>query len=188
MQGSSSLVWVLVVVGAVVVFFFIAQYNGLVKLRQMVRNAWSDVDVYLKRRAELIPNLVTAVKAYASHEQAVLEALADARSRAAVMTGPTQDHALAESEVASGLVRVLAVAENYPDLKASGNFLDLQKEITETERLIASARQYYNACVRDFNTKIESFPSTIVAGMMGLKSAEFFETEGAAERMAPSVS
>lgn len=187
MQGGFNFVWIAALVGIVVVFFFVAQFNGIVRLRQMMKNAWSDVDVYLKRRAELIPNLVTAVKAYASHEQAVLTALAEARGRAVALTGPTSDHARAESEVAQGLIRVMAIAENYPDLKASGNFLDLQKELTETERMIASARQYYNAVVRDFNTKIESFPSNLVAGMMGAKHAEFFETDGVEERLAPSV-
>jgi len=182
-----GLVWGLVAVVGIVLIFFIAQYNALVKLRQYMKNAWSDVDVYLKRRAELIPNLVTAVKAYASHEQTVLSALAEARARATALPGPTLDHAAAESQVATSLVQVFAVAENYPELKASENFLDLQKELSETERLIASARQYYNACVRDFNTKIESFPSSLVAGTMGLKHAEFFETESAAERIAPSV-
>jgi LemA protein len=182
-----NFVWIAVAALAALLVALIAQYNALVKLRQMLKNAWSDVDVYLKRRAELIPNLVTAVKAYASHEQTVLSALAEARSRAASLSGPTPVHAQAESEVAQSLVRVMAVAENYPDLKASGNFLDLQRELSDTERLIASARQYYNACVRDFNTKIESFPSSIVAGMMGLRHAEFFETESVEERVAPSV-
>lgn len=167
--------------------FIVAQYNSLVRLRQFLKNAWSDVDVYLKRRAELIPNLVTAVKAYASHEQTVLSALAEARARAMALPGPTQGHAQAENEVASGLVRVMAIAENYPDLKASGNFLDLQKELSETERMIASARQYYNAVVRDLNTKIESFPSSLVAGMMGVRHAEYFETETVEERIAPKV-
>lgn len=187
MQGQGTIIPVLLLIGVVVVFFLIAQFNGIVRLRQMMKNAWSDVDVYLKRRAELIPNLVTAVKAYADHEQTVLTALAEARARASALTGPTADHAHAESEVAQGLIRVMAVAENYPELKASGNFLDLQKELTDTERLIASARQYYNAVVRDFNTKIESFPSNLVAGMMGAKHAEFFETDSAEERVAPGV-
>lgn len=182
-----DIVWILVFIAAAVLGFWIASYNGLVKLRQLLRNSWADVDVYLKRRAELIPNLVTAVKAYASHEETVLSALAEARARATALPGPTLEHAAAETAVATGLVRVMMVAENYPDLKASGNFLELQKELADTERLIASARQYYNAVVRDFNTKIEAFPSSLVAGMMGLKHAEFFETESADERLAPSV-
>lgn len=187
MQGGTSFVWIFALAGIVVLFFLIAQFNAIVRLRQMMKNAWADVDVYLKRRAELIPNLVTAVKAYADHEQTVLTALAEARARAAALSGPTADHAKAESEVAQGLIRVMAIAENYPDLKASGNFLDLQKELTETERMIAGARQYYNAVVRDFNTKIESFPSNLVAGMMGAKHSDFFETDTVEERMAPSV-
>ena len=184
MQG---LIWGLVVVAGLLLILFIAQYNSIVKLRQFLKNSWSDVDVYLKRRAELIPNLVASVKAYASHEQTVLTAVTEARAHATSLKGPTLDKAAAESQLANGLVQVLMVAEKYPDLKASGNFLDLQKELTETERLIASARQYYNACVRDFNTKLEAFPSNIVAGMMGLKHAEFFETESVEERIAPKV-
>lgn len=187
MRGGINAVWIVVALAAAIVLFVIVQYNGLVRLRQFLKNSWSDVDVYLKRRAELIPNLVTAVKAYASHEQTVLSALAEARSKALALNGPTQSHAQAENEVAGSLVRVMAIAENYPDLKASGNFLELQKELAETERMIASARQYYNAVVRDLNTKIESFPSNLVAGMMGVRPAEFFETETVEERIAPRV-
>ena len=184
MQG---LIWGLVVVAALLLILFIAQYNSIVKLRQFIKNSWSDVDVYLKRRAELIPNLVASVKAYASHEQTVLTAVTEARAHATSLSGPSLDKAAAESQLANGLVQVLMVAEKYPDLKASGNFLDLQKELTETERLNASARQYYNACVRDFNTKLEAFPSNVVAGMMGLKHADFFETESIEERIAPRM-
>jgi LemA protein len=187
MQGGIDLIWIAVFVLAGLLGFVVASYNGLVKLRQLLKNSWADVDVYLKRRADLIPNLVTAVKAYASHEETVLTALAEARARATSLSGPTLEHAAAETAVATGLVRVMMLAENYPDLKASGNFLDLQKELTETERQIASARQYYNAVVRDLNTKIEAFPSNLVAGMMGLRQAEFFETESAEDRIAPSV-
>jgi LemA protein len=187
MDASFNVLWVVVLVFAAIVVFFVPQFNAIVRLRQLLANAWADVDVYLKRRAELIPNLVTAVKAYASHEQTVLSALAEARSRAVSLSGPTPAHAKAESEVASSLVNVIAVAEAYPELKSSANFLDLQRELAETERMIASARQYYNAVVRDLNTRIESFPSNLVAGMMGARPAEYFETEEVAERVAPSV-
>jgi LemA protein len=172
---------------AAIVLFLLVQYNGLVKLRQMVRNAWSDVDVYLKRRADLIPNIVQAVQAYASHEKALLEAVAEARTQAVQAPGPTEQRAQAESRLETNAHRLIALAEAYPDLKASANFTDLQRELTETERLIASARQYYNACVRDYNIKIDAFPSNLVAGTMGLRHAEFFQTDSLAEREAPRL-
>ena len=181
------LLWLLIAAAAILVIL-IAQYNALVGLRQLVKNAWADVDVYLKRRAELIPNLVTAVKAYAAHERTVLEAVTEARSTAQALQGPTKDRAAAENAVGTGLVHVLAIAEAYPELKASANFIDLQQQLSEAERHIASARQYYNACVRDYNTKIEAFPSNIVATMGAFKPAEFFEIETPSERVAPKVS
>lgn len=179
--------WVLLVVGAVLLVGFVAIYNSIVSLRQMVRNAWSDVDVYLKRRAELIPNLVAAVKGYASHEAAVLEGLAEARSRAIQLDVPSAEKAAAEGQVGERLVKALVLAENYPELKASDNFMNLQRELSETEKSLASARQYYNACVRDLNIKIEAFPSSLVAAAMGARHEEFFELESVAERVAPSV-
>lgn len=156
-------------------------------MRQLTRNAWSDVDVYLKRRAELIPNLVAAVKGYASHEQAVLEGLAEARSRAMQINVPSSDKAAAEGIVGERLVRALALAEAYPDLKASDNFTQLQASLVDTEKQIASARQYFNACVRDLNIKIEAFPSSLIAGAMGVRPMEFFELDTALERDAPRV-
>lgn len=174
-------VLVLIVVLAIVL------YNGIVSLRQLAQNAWSDVDVYLKRRSELIPNLVASVKAYASHEQSVLEGLADARSRAASISGPTSDRAAAETLVGSKLFQALMVAEAYPDLKSNENFLELQRELRDTEKLIANARQYYNACVRDFNTKLEAFPSNIIASVMGAKRLSFFELDSAEEAQVPKV-
>lgn len=179
--------WPLIAVAAVVLFGAIFLYNGLVQMRQLTRNAWADVDVYLKRRAELIPNVVTSVKAYASHEQALLEGLAEARSRAVALPGATLDRASAEATVGTKLVNVLALAENYPDLKSNENFLELQGQLKETEKLIANARQYYNACVRDYNTKIEAFPSNILASVGGFKHAEFFELESVQEREVPTV-
>lgn len=181
------MLWILIAVVVVVVVLFIVQYNGLVQLRQMTRNAWSDVDVYLKRRADLIPNLVTAVKAYASHEQTVLTAVVEARSRAAAMKDAGTDRANAESAVAQSLFNVLAIAENYPELKASENFINLQSELSDTEKYIASARQYYNACVRDYNTKIEAFPSNVVATPFGFRHMEYFEPDSSLDRLNPSV-
>lgn len=174
------------VAAGVVLFGLVVQYNRLVYLRQLVRNAWSDVDVYLRRRADLIPNLTASVKAYAAHENKTFEELAAARARALGLQDARR-RAAEESRIAAGLSRALMVAEAYPELKASQNFLALQQELIETERLIASARQYYNACVRDYNAKIESFPSNLVAPIAGCRQAEFFEAD-ALEQLAPGVS
>lgn len=187
MATAGSLVWLLLLLGAGAVLWLIVQFNALIRLRQLVKNAWADVDVYLKRRAELIPNLVAAVKAYARHEQTVLEAVTEARAHALGLRGPTMDRAEAESALGAGLVRVLAIAEAYPELKASENFADLQRQLSETERHIASARQYYNACVRDYNTKIEAFPSNVVAMFGGFRHAQYFELEDGEQREAPKV-
>ena len=181
------MLWGVIGFAVLVLVVLLWQYNGLVYLRQLTRNAWSDVDVYLKRRAELIPNLVTSVQAYASHERTLLEALSHARSEAMSVKGPTSEKAAAESKVGSGVFQALMLVESYPDLKANSNFMQLQQELIDTEKLIASARQYYNAVVRDYNTKIEAFPSNVVAGMMALKPAEFFEVETATERNAPTM-
>lgn len=181
------MLWALAGVLALTLILFLWLFNSLVGLRNLLRNSWSDVDVYLKRRAELIPNLVTAVQAYATHERTLLEALAQARTEASTLGGPTPQKAAAESEVGSRVYQALMLVEAYPDLKASNNFMQLQKELSDTEKQIASARQYYNAVVRDYNIKLEAFPSSIVAGMMALKPAEFFEVDTASEREAPSV-
>lgn len=181
------MVWVLIAVALGILFLSVMQYNSLVRMRQLTRNAWSDVDVYLKRRADLIPNLVAAVKGYAGHEQNTLEGVIDARNQAAALHSPTTDKQAAEGQLSTGIVRVFALAESYPDLKASDTFLSLQKELTETERLVASARQYYNACVRDYNTMLETFPSAIFATAGGFKAANFFEVETPLERDAPSA-
>jgi LemA protein len=175
-----------VIVGAVVVLLLIG-YNKLVGMRQLTRNAWSDVDVYLKRRSELIPNLVQSVSGYAKYEQETLQKAIDARNRARLAQGSMSGRAAAEQQVSSDVVQVLAIAEAYPELKANNSFLDLQGQLTDTEKLIANARQYYNACVRDYNTLIEAFPTNIVAGIMAFKPAEFFELDAVAEREAPQV-
>lgn len=182
-----EMLWVVIGLGVLALVFMIVQYNGLVSLRQLTRNAWADVDVYLKRRAELIPNLVAAVQAFAGHEKALLESLADARSRALALGGPTGEKAAAEAEVGEQLGRTLILAESYPDLKSAENFTRLQTELTETEGLIANARRYYNACVRDLNTKIESFPSSLAAGVAGVRAESFFELETLVERDVPSI-
>ncbi len=181
------MLWVLLIVVALAVVWFIVLYNGIVQMRQFTRNAWADVDVYLKRRAELIPNLVAAVKGYTTHESSLLENLAASRAQALSAGGPTPVRVDAEGQVGANLGRVLLLSEKYPDLKASENFLNLQHELSDTETKIASARQYYNACVRDLNTKIESFPSSIAASVAGVKPEVFFEAEGA-DREVPSAS
>ncbi len=163
-----------------------AIYNGLVTLRNMVRNAWADVDVQLKRRAELIPNLVTCVKGYASHEESVLTAVAEARTLALAQSGATPSKADAEQNLRQAVFKVQMLAEAYPELKAGENFQRLQNELTEVERTIASARQYYNACVRDYNTKREAFPNSFFSS--GFKEEMYFELEDSAQAQVPVVS
>jgi len=169
-----------VLAGAVVL------YNGLIRMRQLTKNAWADVDVYLKRRAELIPNLVTAVKAYASHEATLFEAISTARSHA-MEAQSLPERANAEGRLGTAVHRALFLAEQYPELRSSDNFLNLQRELSETESKLARARQYYNACVRDLNTKIEMFPSSLLAGVAGVKHGEYFQLESASEREVPRV-
>ncbi len=180
-----DLLWPIAIVSGVLVALAIGRYNRLVYLRQLTRNAWSDISVHLNRRAELVPNVVEAVKAYARHEQATFEALAAARSKALAAAEPGA-RAEAESAVASGLERALLLAEAYPELKASTNFLRLQEELTATEDAIANARKYYNACVRDYNTALETFPDSLLASLGGFQPARFFEPEAEVSR-APRV-
>jgi LemA protein len=172
-------------------FIIIGIYNGLVGLRNQVKNAWSQIDVQLKRRYDLIPNLIETVKGYAAHERQTFEAVTNARNLAQSMAGGASsvaDRAKAEGELSSALSRLLAVVENYPELKANQNFLALQEELTSTENKISFSRQFYNDSVLRFNNKIQMFPSNIVAGMTGFKEGEFFEVKVAAEREAPKVS
>lgn len=180
------MMWILFGLVLLILIIWVVIYNGVVSMRQLVRNAWADVDVYLKRRAELIPNLAAAVKGYADHEAAVLTSVAEARAQVAALRGP--ERANAEQQVGTTLFNVFAVAESYPQLKADENFRNLQKELSETEKLIAHARQYYNACVRDYNIKLEAFPSSLVAATMGVRPESFFEVESPDERQGPSVS
>jgi LemA protein len=161
--------------------FLIAIYNGLVKLKNKVEEAWSDIDVQLKRRYDLIPNLLETVKGYASHEKSAFKEVTEARSKAMQASAPA-DKAKAENGLAGALKSLFAVAESYPDLKANENFLDLQNQLAETEDKIQKSRRYYNGNVRDFNTKIQIFPNNLVAPMLGFKKYEFFEVENAEER------
>ena len=182
---------VYVIIGIVVVILipFILTYNGLVRRRNQVRNSWSQIDVQLKRRFDLIPNLMETVKGYMKHERDTLEAVTNARNLAQqVGSAGVGERAKAEGELSSALSRLFAVVENYPDLKANQNFLALQEELASTENKIAFSRQYYNDSVLTYNNKTQMFPSNIVAGMTGFKAGEFFEVTLAAEREAPKVS
>lgn len=161
-------------------------YNGLVRIRQQVRNAWSQIDVQLKRRHDLIPNLVESVKGYAAHERETLENVTKARG-AAVSAQGVQAKAQAEQMLTGALGRLMLVVEQYPDLKANQNFLALQEELTSTENRISFARQHYNDSVMQYNTKIQTVPTNIVAGLTGFKSEPFFELQDEAEREAPQV-
>jgi LemA protein len=180
-----------VVLGIIVVLVFalIGVYNGLVRLRNQMKNAWAQIDVQLKRRHDLIPNLVETVRGYMKHERETLEAVTNARNLAqgAVCQGVGQQ-SQAEQQLSGALGRLLAVVENYPDLKANQNFLALQEELTSTENKISFSRQYFNDSVLGLNNKIQMFPSNLVAGMFRFKEEEFFEVEAPAEREAPKVS
>jgi LemA protein len=171
-----------------VAFFVVGLYNTLVRLRNASENAFSDIDVQLKRRHDLIPNLVSTVKGYASHERQTLEDVVAARSRAVDNdNAPPGERAAAEGLLSQALGRLFALAEAYPDLKANQNFLSLQGELSTIEEAIQNARRYYNAVVRDLNTKCETFPSVLVANMFGFVKKEYFELDAATERQAPQV-
>lgn len=165
----------------VVAFWLITTYNGLITLRNRVDEAWSDIDVQLKRRYDLIPNLVNTVKGYATHEGQTLEKVIAARNAAMSATNP---HAKAEAENAlSGTLKSLfALSESYPDLKANQNFLSLQNELTDTENKILASRRFYNGNVRDFNTKLQVFPTNIIANALGFTKRDFFEVDAEEER------
>lgn len=152
----------------------IGLYNGLIKLRNIVDEAWSGISVQLKRRYDLIPNLVETVKGYAKHEKGTLEKIAELRS-SAMQTDSVEQKGQIENQLTGALKTLFAVAENYPDLKANQNFLDLQKQLSEIEDNIQNARRYYNGTVRDFNTKIQIFPNSLIAGFLNFKAREFFE-------------
>ncbi len=180
---------VLVVLGVIVlgiVFWLIGAYNGLVRVKNEVENAWSQIDVQLKRRHDLIPNLVETVKGYMTHERETLESVTNARAAAMNASG-VKDTAAAENMLSQALGGLRVAVEAYPDLKANTNFLQLQEELTSTENKISFARQFYNDSVLTLNNKIQMFPSNIVAGMFGFKEGEFFEIEES-ERAAPQVS
>lgn len=178
--------WILLAVIVVIGLWFVGTYNGLIGLKNQTDEAWSDIDVQLKRRYDLIPNLVNAVKGYAAHESGVFEKVTQARAAAMGATTP-EARSQAENALAGTLKSLFAVAEAYPDLKANQNFLSLQDELSDTENKIQAARRFYNGNVRDFNTKLQVFPTNMVGNMLGFKSREFFGLDNEAERAAPSV-
>jgi LemA protein len=166
------LIAILVVIG----IYLVVLYNGLVSLRNRIENAWAQIDVQLKRRYDLIPNLVETVKGYAAHERETLEAVIQARNMAMAAQGP-QQQAQSENMLSGALKSLFALSEAYPDLKANANFLNLQEELTGTEGRIAYARQFYNDTVYRYNTKIQSFPAVVIAGRFGFKEREYFEAD-----------
>lgn len=154
--------------------WIIAMYNGLIRFRNRVDEAWSDIDVQLRRRHDLIPNLISTVKGYAAHEKELFEKVTEARTRA-IGAGTAEDKAKAENVLSGTLKSLFAVAENYPDLKANQNFLELQRELSDTENKIQAARRFYNTNVLDFNTKLQVFPTNIMAGMLSFTKRDFFQ-------------
>jgi LemA protein len=175
-------VWVLIVLLAVIlliVFGGIASYNRFVSQRNLVRDAWANIDTELRRRYDLIPNLVETVKGYASHEREVFENVTKARAMATAATGSPAEQAAAEGPLVAALRQLFAVAENYPDLKANQNFLALQSELSNTEDRLQTARRFYNSNVRDYNRRVQSFPSNLVASSFGFKEEQFFEVDEA---------
>jgi LemA protein len=179
---------VIAVVVLLVVLWGVFTYNGLVRLRNLVQEAWKQIDVELTRRHDLIPNLVETVKGYASHERETLDAVVRARAAATAPGSSVSEQAEQEGELSRALGRLMAITEAYPDLKANQNFMALQGELTQTEDRIAAGRRFYNANVRELNTKVESVPSNIIAGMFNFDRADYFEVEDQAARSAPQVS
>lgn len=176
--------WILWIIAAAVVLWFVFTYNGFITLRTRAEEAWADIEVQLKRRYDLIPNLVSAVKGYASHESQAFEKVTQARAQAIGASTMTQ-HAQAENMLTGALKSLFAVAEAYPDLKANQNFLQLQNELADTENKIQAARRFYNGNVRDLNIKIDSFPSNLVAGLFHFVKKEFFDLPDAAPAQEP---
>jgi LemA protein len=185
-----AVVMILIVLGIVLAFalWIAVMYNALVRLRVQCKEAWSGIDTELKRRYDMIPNLVETTKGYAKHEQETFQKVIEARNRAIASTGSPQAQAKDENVLVGSLRQLFALSESYPDLKASQNFLQLQTELANTEDRIQAARRFYNANVRDLNTRIEIFPSNVIAGMFNFTKEEFFEVEDIGIRNAPQVS
>ncbi len=179
--------WVLLALIVLALFWAISAYNGLISLRNQVDEGWSDIDVQLKRRHDLIPNLVNTVKGYATHESSVFEKISAARSAAMSAKSPGEREQ-AENALTGTLRTLFAVSEAYPELKANQNFLKLQDELSDTENKIQAARRFYNGMVRDFNTKLQVFPTNLIGNSLGFKARNFFEVTNEAERETPQVS
>jgi len=172
----TTTLWIVLGVVAALVVYVIAMYNGLIRLKNRVNEAWSDIDVQLKRRYDLIPNLVETVKGYAAHEQTTFEKVIAARN-VAMNASAGEAKAKAENALSETLKSIFALAEAYPDLKANQNFLELQRELSDTENKIQASRRFYNGNVRDFNTAIEVFPTNLIANTLGFKAREFFAAD-----------
>ncbi len=187
---GTGIVILIIVIALVVVLALVAVgiYNGLIKLRNVVQESWRQIDVELNRRHDLIPNLVETVKGYAAHERETLQAVTNARAAAMTAGSTPAQQAQQENVLTQALGRLFAVAEAYPDLKANQNFLQLQRDLTDTEDRVAASRRFYNANVRALNTKVETVPSNVVAGMFGIHKAEYFEADDEQVRAAPQVS
>jgi LemA protein len=168
------ILFIILAIIVLVIFWIFGGYNSLVTLRNRAKEAWSDIDVQLKRRYDLIPNLVETVKGYATHEKETFEKVIEARAKA-MGAQTVKDRAEAENSLSQTLKSIFALAENYPDLKASQNFLELQRELTDTEDKVQASRRFYNGNVRDLNTKIETVPTNMIANMFGFQKMEFFE-------------
>lgn len=179
------MLWGLIIIGAFGAWGLMA-YNGLVRLRERADGAWADIDVQLKKRYDLIPNLVETVKGYASHEKDTLEAVINARNRAMNASG-VGDQAQAENMLTGALKSLFALSEAYPDLQAAGGFRDLQGQLTGIENQIGQARRYYNAVVRDYNTKTKTAPTNVIANSFGFRAREYFELDDEVQREAPTV-
>ena len=166
---------IIIIVLAVIILWAIVAFNGFVRLTNQAKEAWADIEVQLKRRYDLIPNLVNAVKGYATHESTAFEKVSEARAKAMGAGGANPAHAQAENMLTGALKSIFAIAEAYPDLKANTNFIELQKELSDTENKIQSARRFYNGTVRDLNTATESFPGNMIAGSFGFKKMDLFD-------------
>ncbi len=177
---------ILLAIGGLLLIYGVSIYNTLIRLRNLVKEGWSSIDVMLKKRHDLIPNLVETVKGYASHEKETLQSVIDARNQA-TGRGSVKEVEAAESQLTSALTRLFALAEQYPDLKANTNFLQLQGQLAAIEGDVEKSRRYYNGTVRDFNTVVESFPSNILAGMFNFTPEAYFELSNPDERNVPQV-
>jgi LemA protein len=182
--------WIVAALAAIVIFWGLLTYNGLVRRKNLVAEAWSGIEAQLKRRADLIPNLIETVKGYAAHERSTFDQLTKLRAQASAnqSTGDLAARAQTEQQITAAIGKIMAVAEAYPDLKASANFQQLQGQLAEVEDQIQLSRRYYNASVRDFNVMIQQAPSNIIAGWFAFKPADYFQIENAADRAVPKVS